>query len=543
MLKRWKEWKTILINEILKNFNNYDILTMVNNMKVVRYRLLKFLFLIIFMFICVIDVNASTGTLRKSENKYVYKNGTFTTTDVDEDNSIYYKDNTSGTSYISYTSLSGASVENGTCTTSTLSQNESLALAYIINKVTGVEGGIANMSSNKTKYYWTELAALKYLNHTQGLTLDSNVFNTQIQSITSSRENMTTLINSANNYATKYSKPINLTLSENKLEFELLGDYYYSQKIYIRDNNSNIDSTKISVDNSNFAIEEGTDNNGKYFKVKVSKSNISGKSGNVNVTIQATNKYYVAKFYDCTSGYNDLLATSTILKTSSATSTTSGSLSVTKLVINNVDKEGNYLNGAKIKIESTDGKYQNVVLTQDKSIVLENIPYGKYKITEISAPNKYITNKEAINIELSESKLSEEVKITNQLTRVEISKIDGKNGKILEGVKLQLQAKDGKIFYEWESTNEKYIIEGLPYGKYYVVELSVPEGYELNKERIEFEVDDITDVVSVKVANDQNVNVPDTFSTGSAIILLVSMIFISVGIVVILFVKRNKLIK
>ena len=543
MLKRWKEWKTILINEILKNFNNYDILTMVNNMKVVRYRLLKFLFLIIFMFICVIDVNASTGTLRKSENKYVYKNGTFTTTDVDEDNSIYYKDNTSGTSYISYTSLSGASVENGTCTASTLSQNDSLALAYIINKVTGVEGGIANMSSNKTKYYWTELAALKYLNHTQGLTLDSNVFNTQIQSITSSRENMTTLINSANNYATKYSKPINLTLSENKLEFELLGDYYYSQKIYIRDNNFNIDSTKISVNNNNFAIEEGTDNNGKYFKVKVSKSNISGKSGNVNVTIQATNKYYVAKFYDCTSGYNDLLATSTILKTSSATSTTSGSLSVTKLVINNVDKEGNYLNGAKIKIESTDGKYQNVVLTQDKSIVLENIPYGKYKITEISAPNKYITNKEAINIELSENKLSEEVTITNQLTRVEISKIDGKNGKILEGVKLQLQDKDGKILYEWESTNEKYIIEGLPYGKYYVVELSVPEGYELNKERIEFEVDDITDVVSVKVANDQNVNVPDTFSTGSAIILLVSMIFISVGIVVILFVKRNKLIK
>ena len=151
--------------------------------------------------------------------------------------------------------------------------------------------------------------------------------------------------------------------------------------------------------------------------------------------------------------------------------------------------------------------------------------------------NKYITNKEAINIELSENKLSEEVTITNQLTRVEISKIDGKNGKILEGVKLQLQDKDGKILYEWESTNEKYIIEGLPYGKYYVVELSVPEGYELNKERIEFEVDDITDVVSVKVANDQNVNVPDTFSTGSAIILLVSMIFISVGIVVILFVE------
>ena len=195
------------------------------------------------------------------------------------------------------------------------------------------------MSSNKTKYYWTELAALKYLNHTQGLTLDSNVFNTQIHSITSSRENMTTLINSANNYATKYSKPINLTLSENKLEFELLGDYYYSQKIYIRDNNFNIDSTKISVDNNNFAIEEGTDNQGKYFKIKISKSNISGKSAkvNVNVNVNASNKYYTAKFYNCTDEYQDLLATSTALKTSSGSTKISGELSVTKLVIDKVD--------------------------------------------------------------------------------------------------------------------------------------------------------------------------------------------------------------
>ena len=238
-----------------------------------------------------------------------------------------------------------------------------------------------------------------------------------------------------------------------------------------------------------------------------------------------------------------MLATSTALKTSSGSTKLSGELSVTKLVIDKVDKDGNYLSGAKIKIESADGKYQNVVLTQDKSIVLENLPYGKYKITEISAPNKYVTNKETINIELSESKLSEEVKITNKLTRVEISKVDGKNGELLEGVKLQVQDKDGKVLYEWETINEKYIIEGLPYGKYYIVELSAPEGYELQKERIEFEVNDATEVVSVKVTNNQNVKVPDTFNSTSAFLIFIAMLCISTGIIIMLFVKRNKLIK
>ena len=210
-----------------------------------------------------------------------------------------------------------------------------------------------------------------------------------------------------------------------------------------------------------------------------------------------------------------------------------------KLVIDKVDEKGNYLSGAKIKIESTDGKYQNVVLTQDKSIVLENLPYGKYTITEISAPNNYVTSKDVTNIELSENKLSEQVKLVNNLTRVEISKIDGKTGKLLEGCKLQVQDKEGNVLYEWESTNEKYIIEGLSYGNYYIAELSAPEGYDLIKEKVEFKVDDSTEVLSVKVANNQNVDVPDTFSTTSSFLLFMAMIFIFIGLSVMLFVRKK----
>lgn len=527
---------------MLKNFNNYVNLIMVNSMMIRKCKLLKFLFLFLFLFIFVSGVSATTGTLEKSTKRYLYKDGTITEVDGVQDNAFFYKFSPNG-SYICYTGLNIPSITNGSCPASALNETESIALAYIINSVTGTNGGMTNMSSQITKYYWTEIAVLKYLNHTEGLTLSDSVINTQIQNISSTKENMTSLKSSASSYAKKYSNPINLGLTETKLEFELVGDYYYSQKVYIKDNNSNIDSTKISVDNNNFIVEEGTDNQGKYFKIKISKSNISGKSAKVNVNVNASNKYYTAKFYNCTDEYQDLLATSTALKTSSGSTKISGELSVTKLVIDKVDKDGNYLSGAKIKIESADGKYQNVVLTQDKSIVLENLPYGKYKITEISAPNKYVTNKETINIELSESKLSEEVKITNQLTRVEISKVDGKNGELLEGVKLQVQDKDGKVLYEWETINEKYIIEGLPYGKYYIVELSAPEGYELQKERIEFEVNDAIEVVSVKVTNNQNVKVPDTFNSSSAFLLFIAMLCISIGIMIMLFVKRNKLIK
>lgn len=511
-------------------------------MVVRKNKLLKFLFALILTFVCVINASASTGTITKSEKRYIFQNGSVVETDdINSDNSFYYKSNTSGNSFFCHTGLTTPVPEGQICASSTLNQNESLALAYIINKVTGVEGGIANMSSYSQRYYWTEMSILKYLNRNEKLTLDINTFNTQVQAISSSKENYTTLVNSANSYASKYSKPINVSLSESKLEFELVGDYYYSQKIYIKDNNSNIDSTNISVDNNDFSIEEGNDATGKFFKIKTSKSNISGKSSSVNVTVNASNKYYTAKFYDCATGYQDLVASTTTLNTATGTAKISGSLVVTKLVINKVDSEGNYLSGAKIKIESTDKKYENVVLTKSESVVLENIPYGKYKITEISAPNKYITNNKTINVEFSETKLVEEVKLVNNLTRVEISKVDGKNGKLLEGVKLQVQDKDGNIIEEWESTKEIHVIEGLSYGKYYIVELSAPEGYELQKERIEFEVDDVTEVVSVKVTNNQNVDVPDTFSTTSALLLFIAMLCISTGIIVMLLVKRNRI--
>ena len=118
---------------------------------------------------------------------------------------------------------------------------------------------------------------------------------------------------------------------------------------------------------------------------------------------------------------------------------------------------------------------------------------------------------------------------------------------MLAGAVLQLQDKDGNIVldskqkkYEWTTTDEIYTIEGLPKGTYYLVEVSSPEGYALNKEKIEFVVDDETYVIEVEMKNDVEVKVPDTLSSKSALLITISMFDIFLGIGIVIYVKKNK---
>lgn len=73
-------------------------------------------------------------------------------------------------------------------------------------------------------------------------------------------------------------------------------------------------------------------------------------------------------------------------------------------------------------------------------------------------------------------------------TRVEISKKDVTTGEELPGATLTVKDASGKVIDKWVSTNEVHVIEGLSVGKYTLTEEIAPEGYELSKETVEFEI-------------------------------------------------------
>ena len=75
----------------------------------------------------------------------------------------------------------------------------------------------------------------------------------------------------------------------------------------------------------------------------------------------------------------------------------------------------------------------------------------------------------------------------DDITKVQISKVDIATGKELPGAELTITDKDGKEINRWVSTDTPHYIEKLPAGEYTLTEITAPDGYDI-AERIRFTV-------------------------------------------------------
>lgn len=75
----------------------------------------------------------------------------------------------------------------------------------------------------------------------------------------------------------------------------------------------------------------------------------------------------------------------------------------------------------------------------------------------------------------------------DDITKVQISKVDIATGKELPGAELTITDKDGKELDRWVSTDTPHYIEKLPAGDYTLTEITAPDGYDI-AESIRFTV-------------------------------------------------------
>ena len=162
-----------------------------------------------------------------------------------------------------------------------------------------------------------------------------------------------------------------------------------------------------------------------------------------------------------------------------------------------------------------------------------------------------------------EKKLTATFTITKKPS-VTISKTDATGQKELPGAKLSILGKDEKVLNNcvfdktnhkitystgsdatactWTSEDTPYTIEGLPIGKYYLIEEIAPEGYEKSSEKILIEITEsgaVKDKVVMK-NSPKKVPVPDTLSTRSAVLLTLAMFDVALGIGILLYLKKFK---
>ena len=95
--------------------------------------------------------------------------------------------------------------------------------------------------------------------------------------------------------------------------------------------------------------------------------------------------------------------------------------------------------------------------------------------------------------------------VEDDLTTVQISKVDTESGKELEGAKLQIIDEEGKVVEEWTSTKEVHVVRGLVANKKYILREQVaPLGYTLTTDTT-FSVDAHNVVTSTGPVNKDGV--------------------------------------
>ena len=103
----------------------------------------------------------------------------------------------------------------------------------------------------------------------------------------------------------------------------------------------------------------------------------------------------------------------------------------------------------------------------------------------------------------------------------------------------------GEVPYTTYMTKKSYlednkdVIEGLPNGTYYLIETIAPKGFILNTEKNKFTVDNKTDVLEVKMYNSLIVNVPNTKSSKSIILISIAAVILTIGVGIIMYLKKH----
>lgn len=152
--------------------------------------------------------------------------------------------------------------------------------------------------------------------------------------------------------------------------------------------------------------------------------------------------------------------------------------------------------------------------------------------------NPTVSGYQPVAVPYSEKiELSDSISAGIDTTIVSISKKDITTEKELPGATLVLKNEKGDIVETWVSTDEPHLIYNLPLGKYTLIETKAPEGYELSKEEITFELTEFGVEKKVVMYNDVEeitvIPVEPTSSFASIIPGVLGIIVIAFGSILI----------
>lgn len=177
-------------------------------------------------------------------------------------------------------------------------------------------------------------------------------------------------------------------------------------------------------------------------------------------------------------------------------------------------------------------------------IIIDDLKLGKYYIVEKEPATGYTITTEKVYFEIKENKeiVSAEMKDKPITGILEFTKTDVSTSEALPNTLIEIyNEKDELIFSGRTNKNGKIIIQGLRYGKYYIVEKEAPEGYNLNPNKMYFEILEDGKIVKATMTDEKViVEVPKTGITDFKLIYIFGTTFIIVGVGILIYVKTKR---
>ncbi len=188
---------------------------------------------------------------------------------------------------------------------------------------------------------------------------------------------------------------------------------------------------------------------------------------------------------------------------------------------------GKELPGAHLELRDDTGKLIEEWVSEDNPHVVSKLTVGKeYALIETKPADGYVTA-ERVTFKITDSSEIQKVVMTDDVTKVEISKTDITTGKELPGAKLTILDKDGKVVSTWVSTDKPCYIQKLPVGDYTLCEESAPNGY-LKAENVRFTVKDTGEIQKV-IMKDSPIKTPENPDTPKTGDLYKPLVWVGVG--------------
>lgn len=199
------------------------------------------------------------------------------------------------------------------------------------------------------------------------------------------------------------------------------------------------------------------------------------------------------------------------------------------------------LEGAHLSLKD---KNENIIeewVSGKESHIIRGLLIGEeYTLHEDLAPIGYATASD-VTFTVNADGTPTKVTMKDEITKVDVSKVDATNEKEIEGAKLSLTDKEtGEIVEQWTSKKEPHRIERLEVGKTYILhEDLAPVGYEVTSD-VEFTIADTGEVQKVVMKDQPKTTVVKTGDDSQTGLYLAVMAMAGIATLVILRKSKKK---